>query len=133
MQTFALSALGVVGLMEIALFAWMVRTIRGQRRLEQRLGHLADAMSLLTETSESGFKANAAEIARMAGVPATERPPAKRASRSRATRPPGRAAGQAVVQEMSEGEAHLRAHLRRRKREKSPAKRNEGRKGRVAA
>jgi hypothetical protein len=114
MQTFALYVLATVGLLELGLFFWMVRSLRNQQQLEGRLGHLTEALSLLTETTEAGFRANAVEIARIAERPAPGRAPSRRTPSSRVAGPlgRGRTTAQAAPDErMSEGEAHLRLRL----------------------
>lgn len=114
MQTLTLSVLVVVGLIQMGLCGWMIRSFRTQQELGRRLGALTDALSLLTETSEAGFRASAVEIARIAERPVTRRAPAQRATASRVAR--ARDRGQTVEQiaadeQMSEGEVHLRLSL----------------------
>ena len=114
MQTFALSALVTVGILELGLFFWMTRSLRNQQQLEGRLGHLTDALSLLTETTEAGLRANAVEIARIAAQPASKRVISQRTATSRVARARGRGRTTeqiAADERMSEGEVHLRLRL----------------------
>ena len=59
-------ALTVVGAAQ-AVVLWVVsRRLNRLDQVEARLGHLTDALTLLAETAESGFRANAQEVARIA-------------------------------------------------------------------
>ena len=53
-----------------AVQAWLLwrlsRMVAASARLEEKVGHLGDALSILTETSEAGFKAIADELTRQA-------------------------------------------------------------------
>jgi hypothetical protein len=114
MQTLTLSVLVIAGLIQMGLCGWMIRSFRTQQELGRRLGALTDALSLLTETSEAGFRAGAVEIARIAERAETRRAPTRRATASRVAR--ARKRGQSVEQiaateQMSEGEVHLRLSL----------------------
>jgi len=102
-----------VGLLEMVLFIWLIRGLRAQRRVEQRLAHLADALVLLTEAAETGFHEHAQEIERLA-----ERTRLKRSSSKETTGRVVRAArrGRSVEQiaadeRLSEGEVRLRMQL----------------------
>jgi hypothetical protein len=111
----------VVGVLLIALSsvqAWLLwrlsRMVAASARLEEKVGHLADALSILTETSEAGFKAIAEEMTRRAAAV-----PAAAASRSKTPIARIRAAARkgtsiadiAAAEHMSEGEVRLRLHL----------------------
>ena len=96
--------------------AWLLwrlsRMVAATARLEDKVGHLGDALSILTETSEAGFKAIADELTRQS-VPAA---PASRAktpiSRLKAAARRGTSiADIAAAEHMSEGEVRLRLHL----------------------
>jgi len=134
-MTIALWALVGVGLLEAAATWWLVRTARRLRGFDARLGQLTEAVRLLAETSEAGFKASAAEIARLAerSVPASA-PTGRTAAPKAAPRPEpapvadarsksrtrravaavrkGQSVKDAAVSgEMSEAELRLRVHL----------------------
>src|SRR4029450_7226517 len=53
-----------------AVQAWLLwrlsRMVAASARLEEKVSHLGDALSILTETSEAGFKAIADELTRRA-------------------------------------------------------------------
>jgi len=143
MQTLATAALVTMGILELGLVFWLAKSMRGQQRLEGRLDRLTEALSLLTETSESGFNANAAEIARLAQLPVEAR---RRVARARRTEPaaatgvngskttdgrsaaPRQAPGAGLQKRMSEGEEHLRAHLKAKKSGKPVTRKINGRK-----
>lgn len=88
------------------LFAlWRVRGLEGQ------LSHLGDALTLLTETTESGFRTMAAEVERLRQADSS---PDRRAADARVTAAARR--GQSVrdiaaAEAVSEGEVALRLHL----------------------
>jgi len=110
----AIAALTLVGVIQVGALFYVLRGLRRLGRLETRLGHLTDALSLLTETSEAGFKSTAVEIARIAERAAE---PAAQTSTS-ATRRVAKAAKKgktpaeiAAVERLAEGEVNLRLHL----------------------
>ena len=105
--------------------AWLLwrlsRMVAATARLEEKVGHLGDALSILTETSEAGFKAIADELSpprRGAGaVGARSKTPI---ARLRAAARKGTSiADIAAAEQMSEGEVRLRLHLA----ERAPASR----------
>jgi hypothetical protein len=111
----------VVGVLLIALSsvqAWLLfrlaRMVAAAARLEDKVGHLADALSILTETSEAGFKAIADEMTRRgAAAPAAPAPRSKTPiARIRAAARKGASIAEiAAAEHMSEGEVRLRLHL----------------------
>jgi len=115
MQSLGLWGVATVGVLELGLFCWMVRSLRCLKEIEQRVGQLTDALSLLTETTETGFRASAIEIARLAGHQAASRGAAsQRSATSRVSR--ARRRGRTIQdiaadERMSEGEVRLRLHL----------------------
>jgi len=114
MQTAAMWVIGVAGLLEVAAAWWMVRALRAHQQLDGRMAHLADALSLLTETTEAGFKAAAAEIGRLAdAAPRAGAAPRAAANRRVATaRGRGRSVEQIAADEgMAVGEVGLRLRL----------------------
>jgi hypothetical protein len=114
-MTYAMIALAAVGLLEAVATLWLVRGLRRLGRVDERLGHLTEALRLLAETTEAGFMASADEIARAARPAAAPRETAT-AARSRVKRPATVRKERAVkpetlAVEMSEGELRLRRHL----------------------
>ena len=110
----------VVGVLLIALSsvqAWLLfrlsRMVAASARLEDKVGRLADALSILTETSEAGFKAIADELTRRAVAAPAPSPRAKTPiARLRAAARKGTSIAEiAAAEHMSEGEVRLRLHL----------------------
>ena len=100
-----------------AVQAWLLwrlsRMVAASARLEEKVSHLGDALSILTETSEAGFKAVADELTRRAVAAPM---PAARSktpiARLRAAVRKGTSiADIAAAEHMSEGEVRLRLHL----------------------
>jgi len=110
------AGVGLVGvaLVQTAMFWWAARALRSQPRLEAKVAHLADALSLLTETAESGFRATAGELERIAatGAPAARRSRTVSGRVTRASRRGKSIAQIAAEDELSESEVRLRLHLR---------------------
>jgi hypothetical protein len=107
-------ALAMVGAAQ-AVVLWVVsRRLNRLDQVEARLGHLTDALTLLAETAESGFRANAHEISRItegmtAKTAVTSRTTTKRvATAARKGRPVREIA---AAEQVSEGEVNLRLHL----------------------
>ena len=94
--------------LEVGLFICLFLVTRRLGRFDQRLAHLTDALSLLTETAEIGFRANASEIGRLGERAASNTATGRVLSAVRR----GRSVPQiAADEEMSEGEVRLRLHL----------------------
>jgi hypothetical protein len=125
------AVLTVVVIAQSYLLWRLARSLGGVQKLDEKLGHFGDAMSLLTETTESGFKAVAAELDR-----ATARPndgPAKAAikkampgtstaARISAAARRGRTVPEiAAAEELSEGEVRLRLHMAKQSQANSSA------------
>ena len=99
-----------------AVQAWLLwrlsRMVAASARLEEKVGHLGDALSILTETSEAGFKAIADELMGRAG---RRRRRCGRRRRLRGCRAAARKgtsiADIAAAENMSEGEVRPRLHL----------------------
>jgi hypothetical protein len=70
---YAFAALGVAMLAQTAAIWLLSSRIRGAERLDRRLSHFAEALALLTDTTESGLANVAIEL--------------EQASRNRASRP----------------------------------------------
>jgi hypothetical protein len=96
--------------------AWLLwrlsRMVAATARLEDKVGHLGDALSILTETSEAGFKAIAEELTRRAVAPTPSARSKTPIARLRAAARKGTSiADIAAAEHMSEGEVRLRLHL----------------------
>jgi hypothetical protein len=101
-----------------AVQAWLLfrlsRMVSASARLEEKVGRLGDALSILTETSEAGFKAVADELTRRGAVAGPSPRPRARTPIARlkaAARKGTSIADIAAAEQMSEGEVRLRLHL----------------------
>ena len=105
------------GVLPVGVLTWQtIATRRALAAIEKRLSRQADALTLLTETSETGFAAVAQEMARRTPAPAPQRVPAARRVTVAAKR--GRSITEiADAERMSEGEVHLRLQLAARQAE----------------
>lgn len=95
------------------LLIWWLAGLRGRwRRIDERIGRFGEALALLTEANESGFRAVAAEIERGSGGPARVGAARRRTRRIARAAKVGRSlADIAASEQMSEGEVRLRLHL----------------------
>ena len=106
------SVAGVLLLVQIG-FAWrLLHLARVVSRYEEKIAHLSDGLSLLTETSEAGFRAMAIEIERLASRGSPRRQARTSTARLAASARRGRTAQEiAAAEQISEGEVRLRLHL----------------------
>lgn len=107
-----ITAAAVLLAVQIVLLWRLVRLSGEAQRRDERLAQLSDAMSLLTEATESGFRTIAAELERQAD--GTRARPAKTVSVTRvaAAARRGRSHAEIAASEgVSEGEIALRLHL----------------------
>lgn len=106
----------------VVQIAWMWRISRLARALERyeaRLSQLGDAMGLLTEAAESGFRTMATELERLAEAPRPGPPRPAAAARMAAAARRGRSHAEiAAAEDVSEGEVALRLHLTGQGRER---------------
>jgi len=109
----------------------LTRSLGGVQKLDEKLGHFGDALSLLTETTESGFKAVAAELDRASARPndgpakaalKKAMPAPSTAARISAAARRGRTVPEiAAAEELSEGEVRLRLHMAKQSQANSSA------------
>jgi hypothetical protein len=109
----------------------LTRSLGGVQKLDEKLGHFGDALSLLTETTESGFKAVAAELDRASARPndgpakaalKKAMPGTSTAARISAAARRGRTVPEiAAAEELSEGEVRLRLHMSKQAQANSSA------------
>lgn len=143
----ALAAVAAVVIGVQSVLVWrLLRALHTVQRLDEKLGHFGDALSLLTETTESGFRAVAAELDRVtpeAPIAATSAAKAGRASASAGSTlnalkkiAPRTSAARindaarrgrtvteiAAAEELSEGEVRLRLHLAKQAAQAAQAK-----------
>lgn len=107
-------AVAALVLVQGALLLRATRALTRVATLESRLDKMNDALTLLTDTTESAFRAVAAEMTRVTAPP----PAVTRAASAARTRRVARAAQKgksvaeiAAAEEMAEGEVRLRLHV----------------------
>jgi hypothetical protein len=121
-----IGALGVVALVQAVLLWRATRALGRLHTIEARVEKFGDALTLLTDTTESAFRAVASEISR---TPATVATPTRTTSATRTARV-ARAAKRgrsvtdiAATEEMAESEVRLRLHMANDEAPVAPAKR----------
>ena len=138
------STLIAVGLAAGAIFlvqGWILWRLLGAvgvvQRMDEKLAHFCDALTLLTETAEGGFRAVASELDRaglQAATPAgVKKPvlPKPTSARMTAAAKRGRSVEEiASTEQVSEGEVRLRLHLAK---QAAAAKANRTKRGRTDA
>ena len=110
----AVVALTLVGVVDAAALWYVARGLRRLEHVESRLAHLTDALSLLTETAESGFRSTAVEIGRIAERTASATTAASGTASRRiasAVKKGQSTSAIAAEERMAEGEVNLRLHL----------------------
>jgi hypothetical protein len=120
----------VLLIVQIGLLWRNLSTTRSLRRAEQRLGQLHDALALLTETSEAGFRAMATEIERLGEAGTRRREPRVNVARLAAAVRRGRTVSELAAEEgVSEGEVALRLHLSEQRQTRPDTRTRRGTKG----
>jgi hypothetical protein len=106
------AALSLLSAVQVWLLWRLSRTVAASARLEEKVGHLGGALSILTETSEAGFKAIAEELTRQTVAGAAPVRPKTPITRIKAAARRGTSIAEiAAAEHMSEGEVRLRLHL----------------------
>ena len=116
-------------IVQIGLLWRNLSVAKSLRHTEQRVAQLSDALALLTETSEAGFRAMATEIERLAEAGPRRREPRVNIARMAAAVRRGRTIAEiAAAEGLSEGEVALRLHLveQRQARPDSRTRRSRG-------
>jgi hypothetical protein len=99
-------------IVQIGLLWRNLNVTRALAEAEERARRLAEALSLLTETTESGFRTMAAEIERLADAAGRPRPKRVNVGRMVAQARRGRTVPEIAAETgVSEGEVALRLHL----------------------
>jgi hypothetical protein len=99
---------------QIAVTVYLVRVIARMAQIDARVARLADAMALLTETTESSFGVVATQLERMSVTTSNRRGTPARTTTARVAGAArrGRSVGEIAAKEgVSEGEVRLRLHL----------------------
>jgi hypothetical protein len=115
--TVLISAGAILGVMLIVQ-GWILWRLLGAvgivRQMDEKLAHFGDALTLLTETTEGGFRAVALELDRTASHTGAAKKPVGRPTSARMTAAAkrGRTVEEiAATEQVSEGEVRLRLHL----------------------
>jgi hypothetical protein len=120
----------VLLIVQIGLLWKNLSVTRSLRRADQRLTQLGDALALLTETSEVGFRTMATEIERLAEAGPRRRDPRVNVARLAAAVRRGRPLSEVAAAEgLSEGEVALRLHLIEQRPPRTDARTKRGSKG----
>lgn len=109
---YIVSALIVVGLIQIWMLGRLARAMSRLASVDERLSRCAQGLSLLVDTSEAGFAMLGGELTRLSAN-APGRPSARTTTRRIVTAARrGRAVPEIAAREgLSEGEVRLRMHL----------------------
>jgi hypothetical protein len=110
MLTNVLVGLGVITVLQAALLRRCARALGRLRPLEVRLTQVGDAVALLTDTTESAFRAVATEISQRPAAPG-RRTAVQTARVARAAKKGRSIADIAAAEKMAEGEVRLRLHM----------------------
>jgi hypothetical protein len=105
-----LAAMAVVNALQLALLIKLARRVTGVERLNERLSHFAEALSLLTDTTEQGLGSIAASLTE-AGRKTTTRGTTKSATKRIVTAVKGGRSIATVAAEMGMSESEIRLHL----------------------
>lgn len=107
-----IGGLVLVCLVQAVLLWRVLRVVGAVARADDRLAHFSAALALLTETTESGFRATALEIGRLGKVGVAGFSSRSTNGRvSRAARKGRTVAEIAAAEDVSEGEVRLRLHM----------------------
>ena len=109
---FTAGAVGVLVAIELFYLVRLTRRMRGLAATEDRIARFGEALTLLTETCETGFRTMGTEIGRMAE--AAPRRARRRVATDRLTRAARRGDAihqMAAAERLSEGEVRLRLLL----------------------
>jgi hypothetical protein len=108
----AVAMLGTIALVQSAVLVHVARLSGRAVRSEDRLTRLHEVLTLLAETSESGFRAVAQEVERLStSAPARRSTKASVSRMARAAKHGRGVADIAADEQVSQGEVRLRLHL----------------------
>lgn len=103
---------GAFLLAQVAVVWWFYCVGRTIASYEEKLGRLSDALDLLTETTESSFKAVASELERISAAGPPRAKPRTSTRRVAAASKRGRSVRDiASKEQLSEGEVHLHLQM----------------------
>jgi hypothetical protein len=105
-----LAAMAVVNALQLVLLIRLARRITGVERLNERLSHFAEALSLLTDTTEQGLASVATGLTEV-GRKTTTRGTTKSTTKKILTAVKGGQSIHAVAADMGMSESEIRLHL----------------------
>ncbi|MDP1569092.1 MAG: hypothetical protein Q8L86_03740 [Vicinamibacterales bacterium] len=109
--SWVMGGLVMLCLVQASMLFRVFRVIGAAERTEERLSHYSGALALLTETTESGFRAMALELGRLGHPAATGSARVTTARVARQARRGRTITEIASSEDVSEGEVRLRMHL----------------------
>jgi len=110
MTLLMLAAMAVINALQLALLIRLARRVTGVERVNERLSHFAQALSLLTDTTEHGLASIAAGLTE-AGRKTNTRSTTKSTTKKIVSAVRGGRSIAAVAAEMSMSESEIRLHL----------------------
>lgn len=105
-----LAAMAVVNALQLVLLIRLARRVTGAERVSERLSHFAEALSLLTDTTEQGLASIATSLTD-AGRKTATRGTTKSTTKKILTAVKGGQSIGAVAAEMGMSESEIRLHL----------------------
>jgi hypothetical protein len=135
MMNGVLGGLGLIAAMQAVMLWRCARALNRLQPIVARVTQVGDALSLLTDTTESAFRAVALELGKPRSAPARAASVRRTTRVSRAAKKGKSVAEIAAAEEVSEGEVRLRLHIANENPPAPPAKarktRKEGTRGTV--
>jgi hypothetical protein len=126
-----LGSLGLITVLQAALLWRCARSLGRLTPIEARMTQVGDALALLTDTTESAFRAVATEIGRPRSAPARVAWSASRTSRVKRAAGKGKSIAEiAAAEDVAEGEVRLRLQFANENPPAPPAKPHSSRRGR---
>ncbi len=126
-QTTLFVALLVLAVVLIVLSYKLLRRLAMLKSVESRMGRLNDALELLTEATETGFRSTGAELQRVAAVQRHGQGPLELQRRLERAAEAGESMRDIASEEgVAEGEVELRLHLSKAQADLSALKENHG-------
>ena len=108
--TYVLAAMAVISALQLVLLVRLARRVTGTERMHDRLSHFAEALSLLTDTTEQGL-ANVAAGLTAFGTKTTTRGTTRAATRRIVSAAKKGRPVAAIAADESMSESEIRLHL----------------------
>jgi len=110
MSTYALAAMAVLNALQLVLLVRLARRVTGAERVNERLSHFSEALTLLTDTTEQGLSNVVAALSAVGQKPATRGTTRATTKRIVSAARSGRSVA-AIAAEESISESEIRLHL----------------------